>query len=224
MRRVALALAALGLSVGAAPAKRTPWDQVATDAKGMPVIGNPAAPVRVVEWVSYSCPHCASFHYQSDGQIQPEFIRPGKASLEIRPFFRNGYDVMATLLALCGPRSKFWGNHDMILRGQNAWLRGPRGEEQNRWAAAKFGAGMKAMATDLGLYGQMLKRGYKPAELDRCLADKQLADRLSQQTQEAMEKYAVPGTPAFLINGQLFNENTWPGVRAILQRIGAEFI
>lgn len=227
-RRLLRPLAALVLLLGALPGQaapaRQPWDRVVGDAQGMPVLGNPAAPLRVVEFVSYSCPHCMSFHLEADGQLQPEFVRTGKASLEVRPFFRNGYDVMATLLALCGSRQRFFDNHNAILRGQNQWLRGPEGAEQNRWSSGSFGSQMKAMASDLGLYRMMVKRGYKPAELDRCLADKPLADRLGKQTQDAMTKFAVPGTPAFLINGELHNENTWPGLRALLLRLGRQFI
>ena len=62
----------------------------------------------------------------------------------------------------------------------------------------------------------MLGRGYTPAQLDRCLADKALGDRLANQTKDASERIGVQGTPSFLINGKLQAVYDWPALKPLL--------
>ena len=73
--------------------------------------------------------------------------------------------------------------------------------QKGRWENPDFGAKMRAIAADLGLYTIMEQRGYSRPELDRCLADKPLADRIAKHTQDATDKDFIQGTPTFLING-----------------------
>ena len=168
------------------------------------ILGNPEAPVRLVAYLSFTCPHCAEFEAQSSAPLGIGMIGPGKGSYEVRPFLRNGLDLVASLLAECGPPSKFFGNAQLLLSRQREWLE-PMGKlteaQKGRWEAKDFGTKMRAIASDLGLYAMMEQRGYGRAELDRCLSDRPLADRIAKHTQDASEKEFVQGTPAFLIDG-----------------------
>ena len=104
MNRLSLtfALAAL-LAAGVAPAAPrkpaapVPAQQtgpaVSLTAEGTHLLGNPQAPVKVVEYVSYTCPHCAHFHEESTGPLQAQYLSTGRASVEVRPFLRNAFDV-----------------------------------------------------------------------------------------------------------------------------------
>jgi protein-disulfide isomerase len=170
------------------------------------ILGNPDAPLHLVAYISYTCPHCAEFEAEAFAPLSIGMIGPGKGSFEIRPFLRNGLDVMASLLAECGPPSKFFGNTQLLLATQREWLE-PIGKlteaQKGRWDSPDFGTKMRAIASDLGLYTIMARRGYERVELDRCLADKPLADRMAKHTQEASDKEFVNGTPGFLINGVL---------------------
>jgi len=177
------------------------------------VLGNPAAPLHLVAYISYTCPHCAEFEGQADAPLRIGMIGPGKGSYEIRPFLRNGLDVVAALLAECGPPSKFFANTQLLLSTQSQWM-APAGTlteaQKGRWESPNFATKMRAIASDLGLYAIMERRGYGRAELDRCLADKPLADRIAKHTQEASEKDFVQGTPAFMIDGvPLAGTYTW---------------
>lgn len=221
MNKILIA-ALLGTTIVAAPLVAKPaqllWDAKLTrSATGNHLIGNPAAPTKLVEFISYTCSHCA--HYAADSQA-PLFtgpVRQGKISVEIRPFFRNGLDVAATLLAQCGADSRFIGNHHAILAAQSTWLKEPTNPKaKERWGNPDFGLKMKYVAEDLGLYKLMLGRGYTPAQLDRCLSNKVLGDKLADQTKDASTRIGVQGTPSFMINDKLQDVYDWGSLKPLL--------
>jgi protein-disulfide isomerase len=194
------------------------WDaKVSRSATGNHLFGNPAAKVQLVEFISYTCGHCAHYAADSKAPLFTGAVRQGKVSVEIRPFFRNGIDVAATLLAQCGPDSKFSGNHHAILAAQPNWLKEPTNPQaKERWANPDFGLKMKYLSEDMGLYKLMLGRGYTPAQLDRCLANKALGDKLADQTKDANTRIGVQGTPSFLINGKLQDVYGWADLKPLL--------
>lgn len=221
IRTIGLGLAALGTAAlltaaskpAPAPAKVN-WNAVvARTAADSHLLGNPNAPIKLVEYISYTCPHCAHFEAESDAQLRIGLVGPGKGSIEVRSFVRDPVDLTVALLAHCGPPSKFFGNHMTFLRHQSTWME-PIGRlsdaQKARWSNTDFAARMRAIASDLGLYSLMQARGYDRPTTDRCLADKALAERLAQHTKEATEKDFITGTPAFVLNGvPLSGTYTW---------------
>lgn len=232
--RAALALALLlAASAGPiaarparAPAAQAPaWDRkVTVTPEGNHILGNPNAPIRLVEFVSYSCPHCGIFEMQGGTELVRDFIRPGHASYEVRPFLRNELDKAVSLLAYCGPSSGFFANNSLLLGQQHMWLRNPTGAQARRWSDPDQLTRIHAMVEDLALYAFMKQRGLSRSTLDKCLADEQLVERLQQQTDEAVEQLNVTGTPTFLLNGAQTPENTWPGLRPRLQALLGGFV
>lgn len=219
------ALAALTMAA-APPAPRqgaavgTNWNGViAATPEGGYRVGNPNAAVKLVEYISYTCPHCAHFEKESDATLRLSFIAGGKGSIEYRPLMRNKIDVAVSLLATCGPLAKFRGNHAAFLRSQDTWLHAPSQGEQQRWSSADFPASMRAIANDLKLYDVMTNRGYTRPELDRCLTNRAAANKLAAQTQFAFEQLKIEGTPSFLINGTLHDAHDWDGLRARLMEL-----
>lgn len=230
-----LALALGGLATGAAlaaaparkPAAARPpaggaWGaRVTRTADDSYVIGNPDAPVRLIAYISYTCPHCADFEQESEAQLKVGMIDPGKGAIEIRPFLRNTLDVVATLLAECGPPAKFYGNHMLLLRRQDEWTAPAMSitdAQKARWSNPDFATRMRAIASDLKLYDLMETRGYGRPELDRCLADRALAERVTRHTQNAVDKDFVRGTPAFVLNGvPLAGTANWAGLKPQLE-------
>jgi protein-disulfide isomerase len=217
----ALTATALLLAASQGPAE-TPrgWDSLAAvTAAGNPVLGNQAAPVRLVEFVSYTCPHCANYDSEARAPLRSGLVRQGKVAVEVRPFLRNAVDISAALLALCGPDERFFANHDAILGSQERWFQRPAGTDlQARWSNPDFAARTKAIAVDLGLYSQMQALGYQPTELDRCLADEELAGKLAVDTRQAIDESGVSGTPSFLINGKLQTVHSWDELRPLLEK------
>lgn len=190
------------------------WDQTVTmTTDGFPVLGNPAAPVKLVEFISYTCDHCAEFSKDSKVPLNGVLVRQGKVSVELRPYLRNSVDQVPSLLALCGPKSKYFGNSAALLAAQAVWFKPPAdpGYEQ-RWQSleSKPADRRRMVARDLGLYKVMLARGYTRAALDTCLNDQAKLDRLGKQTDYAGTTIGVVGTPSFLIDGKLQDIYGWP--------------
>ena len=212
MKTVGLLLAALfgaalltAASKPAAPAPKANWNAVVVRTPlDSHLLGNPNAPVKLVEYISYTCPHCAHFEMESDAQLRVGFIATGKGSIEVRSYVRDPIDLTVALLTHCGPPSKFFGNHSAFLRNQTTWL-APMASlteaQKARWSNTDFVARTRAIASDLGFYTLMEARGYDRPEVDRCLGDKALAERLAQHTKDASDKDFVSGTPSFLLNG-----------------------
>ena len=212
-----LALAAAALLSGAGKPRDKDWSATVTlSREGYHVRGNPDAAIRLIEYASYTCPHCGIFEMQGGDELVERFIKPGSVSYEIRPFFLNELDKTLALIAYCGPPAKFFGNTSQLLKNQHNWLRTPTRAQERRWLDPDWNTRMRAMTEDLGLYARMEQRGYKRAELDKCLADEALAAALQKGTDNAFDNEGVRGTPAFLLNGQTLQVNTWPALREVL--------
>jgi len=224
LRRLALRLApflAAALTAACLPitAQAAPNWLATTTLKpdGGHVLGNPQAPVRVTAWISYTCPHCAAFERESDAPLKIGYLASGKVSLEIRHLLRDPVDATVAQLANCGPATKFFGNHSAFMRGQGTWIQplvSATAAQRQRWTTGDNAARRRAIASDFHLYDIMEKRGYSRPELDRCLADDPLAQRIVTHTVEA-DKLGFDGTPAFALNGTpLFGTSTWLALEA----------
>ena len=189
------------------------WDQTITmTADGFPVMGNPGAPVKVVEFISYTCDHCADFSRESKVPLDSGLVRQGKVSVELRPFIRISIDEVPALLALCGTKDQYFANNSALLAMQKTWFKPPADPGyEARWKAleGKPAEQRLAVAKDLGLYKLMLARGYTGAALNSCLNDAAKLDWLSKQTEYAGTKIGVTGTPSFLIDGVLQDVHGW---------------
>lgn len=222
---VKIAGIALALVTGAALAQTKPvkppahnWNTtIAQTPQGTHLLGNPAAKVRLTQFVSYTCPHCAHFEAQADAPLRLAFIATGKGSVEVRNFVRDPVDMTVALLTNCGPPSKFFLNHAAFLRSQDMWIQPlarPTPTQQARWSGGSFARRTRAIAQDFGFYKIMQARGYSAPQVDKCLADEALARRLAASTDEAVTKLFVGGTPSFAIDGVvLAGTSSWDALR-----------
>jgi len=214
----AMALVAAASLIGGAT--RLNWDAevVATDFGHR--IGNPDAKVKVVEYLSYTCPHCAEFARQGEAPIKLGYLAPGKINVEIRHLVRDPVDLTVGLLVTCGPTARFPGNHTEFLNGQERWI-GPLNKhttaQRQRWTT-RGGEGRRAIATDFGFYDIMERRGYRRAEVDRCLSDEAKAQRLAEISAKEWDRPGVDATPSFAINGIVMpGTHTWPALERQLK-------
>lgn len=218
---IALALfGAASLSAAPKPARAPAanWNTVVTrTAQDTHLLGNPAAKVKLVEFISYTCPHCAHFEQQAEAQLRLGFVAGGKGSIEVRNFVRDPIDMTVALLTHCGPPSKFFMNHTAFLRSQSKWIvpyEDPSPSQRQRWFSGDFKTRTRYIAADFHLYDIMASRGYDRTTIDKCLADEALARRLAKSTDDAADKDFVPGTPSFMLDGVLLTgTNTWDALR-----------
>lgn len=205
----------------AAPAGRN-WNQtVVRTARDSFVLGNPNAPIKLVEYISYTCPHCAHFTQEADGQLRLGFIAPGKGSIEVRNFVRDPIDLTVALLTHCVSPAQFWQTHLMFLTRQEDWIgleMTASQAQRQRWTTGPLPSRTRAIASDFKFYDMMASRGVNRITADRCLADEALANRLAAGTKEAADKDYVEGTPAFLINGlPLAGTASWAALKPQLE-------
>ncbi len=205
-----------------AAAPQTDWTKrVTVSENGGHVLGNPLARKRLVEYVSYSCPHCATYAAQSAEAVETRYVSTGKVSVEVRNFVRDQFDYTAALLARCGEPSKFFGNHRAILAQQQQWISratSPDPIAQKRWQTSDIGKRLQYIASDTGLRAIMQKRGFKDAEIDQCLADELEQSIVLDMTRYAGNTVKIEGTPAFTINDKYQKKtHSWQRLEPLLR-------
>ncbi|MEA3051932.1 MAG: hypothetical protein QOG72_835 [Sphingomonadales bacterium] len=225
--KATLVLALLGLAApaAAAPARRTApaavnWSRniVATPEGGFRM-GNPGARVKLVEYGSLTCVHCAAFSRDGMAPLLATYVHSGKVSYEYRNFILNGLDVAATLVARCGGPGRFFPVADRLYATRDQWM----GRAGSLTAAQK--AQLKALpenqrlgrlAEFAGITQIAAQQGIAPVQAKRCLTDQAGLDRLTRMV-EAAEALGVGGTPTFFINGANIGSHTWATLEPILR-------
>ena len=221
MRRLlAAALVALAVIIPVAPALAQNWNaQIAQTAQGYRV-GDPEAPLQIIEFISYSCPHCADFERQSEAELRYLYVHEGYAAVEVRHLIRNPIDLAAALLTECGEPDRFFDNHRAVLATQERWLKTAENltdAQRNRWASGTITSRMRAIASDLGFDDLMESRGYSASEITACLSDEARAQKIAENSRANASEYAVPGTPSFVLNGNLLDgAHAWQPLRQAL--------
>ena len=202
---------------------RADWDTVVAETDLGHRVGNPDAKVKLVEFFSYTCPHCAEFAQQGEGAIKLGYVIPGTINVEYRHLIRDPVDLTVGMLVNCGAANKFTGNHEAFILGQARWigpLSRPTAAQRTRWTTAGA-AGRRSIAGDFGFYPIMERRGYSRTEVDRCLADEATARRLAETSAKEWDRPGVDSTPTFAINGIVMpGTHTW----AALERQLKEFL
>lgn len=228
---VALALASLAVGASVAPARNAAlplgisidWANRIDARDSGHVLGNPEADHRLVEYMSYTCSHCAEFARTGDAAIKLLVVPRGKVSFEIRHMLRDPVDLTATLLTHCGDSDNFLANHQAIISRQAEWLAAARATSQAQRTRWNFGTNIarrRAIASDLGFYAIMDDRGYSRAQIDRCLADEAKANTLAEATQRDITALGLEGTPSFVLDGKLLNGvHSWDALRPVLERL-----
>lgn len=217
IRLLALLLLFLPMPVIAARPAPNWIARVALSPIGGHVMGNPAAPIRLVEYVSYTCTHCAHFVGEASAPLKAGYVKGGKVSVEARNAVRDKYDLAAALLARCGGPRRFFGNHEALFANQAAWLeqveaydRDPTTRPTDQKAA------LRDIGRQTGLYALMAKRGFTPPQLDACINDPVATKQIVAMTDEAWNKIKIGGTPSFTVNGTLVGGSDWATLQAAL--------
>ena len=97
-RRQTLAMIAAATTATLLPANAALADPVLGDI----VLGDDNAPVTVIEYASFTCPHCASFHINTWPRFKAEYIDTGKVRFILREVYFDRYGLWASMVARCG--------------------------------------------------------------------------------------------------------------------------
>jgi protein-disulfide isomerase len=149
---------------------------------GDPAIGDPAAPVTIIEYSSLTCPHCAAFHAKILPELKQRYIDTGKVRLVLRDFPLDATALKAAIVAHCAGPERQPQFVEVFFAQQQNWAR-----------AADPVQALKQLAK-LGGLGE--------AQIDACLADKELENAILQARLDGEQKYEINSTPSFIIDGK----------------------
>ncbi|MCV2867543.1 DsbA family protein [Defluviimonas sp. WL0002] len=163
------------------------------------VLGQEDAPVTVIEYASFTCPHCQHFHETAFDQLKTDYIDTGKVKFVYREVYFDKFGLWAAMVARCGGAEKYFGISDMIYDTQKEWLK------------AENEAGIADNLRKIGL-----KAGIAPDALDACLKDNDMARAMVANYQTNATKDDISGTPSFIINGQKYSNMPYDEFKQIL--------
>jgi len=164
------------------------------------VQGAEDAPITVIEYASFTCPHCARFHSDVYKLLRKNYIDTGKIKFIFREVYFDKYGMWASMIARCSGPDRFFGMTDLILNSQNTWARA--GDDL-------------AIVEALRKIGRL--SGMEDAALDSCLQDGDKLRALVGWYKENAQRDGIQSTPSFLIDGQPYKNMNYEEFAKILE-------
>ena len=162
-------------------------------------LGNPEAEVTVIEYASFTCPHCATFHQNTFKELKTDYIDTGKINFIYREVYFDRFGLWAGMVARCGGPERYFGITDLIYFGQREWTAG--GDP------ASVSEGLRRIGRLAGLSDD---------QLSACLQDGDMANAMVALYQENAARDQINSTPSFLINGEKFSNMSLADFRSEL--------
>lgn len=164
-------------------------------------MGDPDAAVTVIEYGSFTCPHCATFNNSVFPQLKANYIDTGKINFIHREVYFDRYALWAGMVARCGGPERYFGIADMIYKQQQQWL-----------------AGTDPLAISAGLQRIGRTAGLSDEELTACLNDGATAQAMVAVYEANAAADDVRATPSFVINGQKHSNMSYAAFAEILDK------
>ena len=161
-------------------------------------MGDANAPITMIEYASYTCPHCQRFHKDVFPKLKADYIDTGKVHFIYREVYFDGPGLWAGMTARCGGPDRFFGMVDLIYENQRTWTQGE---------PAQIASNLKKMGKLAGLTDE---------QLDACLSDGDMARAMTAVFQENAQADGVRATPSFVIDGQLESNMSYSELQALL--------
>ena len=149
-------------------------------------MGNPKAPVQVIEYAAPTCPVCAHFNATMFPTMK-QYIDAGKIFYVFRVMPLSQVDIAAEGMARCLPADNYFEFIDLLFRNQAKW--DPDGNDIPDVHAALVGMGRIA--------------GMSADQVDKCIGDEATQKKTSAIAEEANKTYGVNSTPTFFVDGKL---------------------
>ena len=167
-------------------------------------LGNPDAEVQVIEYASFTCPHCANFAETVFPELKANYIDTGKIEFVQREVYFDRYGLWAGMVARCDP-DKYFGLSDLIYEQQREWAQGE---------PAEIAENLKRLGKTAGLSEE---------QLEVCLSDGAKAEALYETFQQNAEADDITSTPSFIIDGQKYSNMGYDEFSSILdEKLGEE--
>lgn len=147
------------------------------------VMGDPAAPVTIIEYASMTCPHCAHFATEVLPAVKPVLIDSGKVRLVFRDYPLDALALRGAMLVRCAGNERAFGMIELLFSRQMVWA-----------ASQDPKAALLTIANQAGM---------NEAQFNACMDDKAVQDAVTQSRVTAEQAYKINSTPSFLVNGRL---------------------
>lgn len=167
--------------------------------------GNPDAPVTVIEYASFTCPHCADFHTNQFKKLKANYIDSGKINFIHRDVYFDRFGLWASLVARCGGKDRYFGTISMIY------------DQQKEWIGSGDAVGIADRLRKIGVVA-----GLDGDQVDACLADQDKAKTLVAWFQQNAEKHDINSTPSLVINGEKYSNMSYEEISTIIDEKLAE--
>ena len=204
-----LATAAILAIAALLPLSASAQEAAATDTPAVEItdfsLGSADAPVKITEYASFTCPHCANFHANVWPQLKSEYIDTGKVQFTYREVYFDRYGLWAAMVARCGGEMRYFGIVDMLF------------DQQREWAASND---PNVVVGNLRTIGKAA--GLDDATLDTCLKDGAKAEAMVAHFEKNMEADSVEGTPTFIIDGEKHSNMSFADMKSIIDAKLAE--
>ncbi|MCA8867387.1 MAG: DsbA family protein [Rhodobacteraceae bacterium] len=165
-------------------------------------LGADDAPVTIVEYASYTCPHCANFNQGVFKQLKSEYVDTGKVRFVIHDVYFDRFGLWAAMLARCDGGNKFFGLSDLIYERQKEWTKGESNAE---------------IVQNLMKLGRLA--GMDDDTMNACLQDNAKAQALVADYQENAEKDGIDSTPSFVINGKKYSNMSLADFKQVIDAL-----
>ena len=206
------------------PPAGTKWTEVTTvTPEGGYMIGNPDAPLKLVEYASHTCGACANFAKTGKEPLKNQYVASGVVSFEQRETFLNPFDVVIAGLTQCGAKEQMQPLSDQVWQNLEQVFAGLQGNPQAVEAANALPVEQRfaAMAEATGLIEFFAARGLSADQARTCLTDRAKIEALVKTAEANNAKDKISGTPTFFLNGQRMEGTSWQVIEPQLQRAGA---
>lgn len=189
----------LALGLGAAANAQETAPETPIEIKDF-TLGSPDAPVKITEYASFTCPHCAAFHATTFKPLKAEYIDTGKVEFTLREVYFDRYGLWSAMMARCGGDMRYFGIADILFETQKDWA---GSEDPN------------VVVENIKKIGRTA--GMDDATLDACMKDGAMAEALVARFEENMKADGVEGTPTLFINGTKHANMDYTALKSLIE-------
>lgn len=207
-----------------APPAGTQWaDTVTITPEGGYAIGNPDAPIKLVEYASHTCGACANFAATGKPVLREKYVASGVVSFELRNLVRDPIDLTIATLVRCGAKESMQPLSDQAWGALNDIFAAVQANQAAYEAAASQPVNQRfvTIAQAAGLIDFFAARGLSADQSRACLADTARVQAIADASNRQSEESKVTATPTFFLNGNKLEVNQWAQLEPLLQRAGA---
>ncbi|RYH09098.1 DsbA family protein [Tropicimonas sp. IMCC6043] len=166
-------------------------------------LGDPDAKVHVIEYASFTCPHCANFEQSVLPEIRRNYIDEGKIRFTFRDVYFDRYGLWASMVARCDPM-RYFGVQNLLFEDISGWAGGEPAQ----------------VADNLRKIGR--KAGLTDDQVNACLQDADKAQELVAWWEANSEEHGINSTPSFIIDGEKYSNMPYEDFAKILDEKLAE--